>query len=125
MARYQNLNDYDYHDEILNAVADSAVNHNPSKSKKKRLIRKVLEEYNIDIAYNDHVILTIFVCKGDFKGTHACLELGGDPAQIMDDEFINEMKYVNIIRMDGLFRSFGCVCEWSCDLDSLHIDSDD
>ena len=92
------------------------------KNQKKEMINDLLQKYSIDMSFDDHIILVTFVYLNDYIGTRACIELGGNPQLIMDNDSICKMDELQKIRMDGLFRSFGYECEWvDCDIEDLDI----
>jgi hypothetical protein len=120
MSRYDVKNLHKDHNEIFEYVIKLSES---KKKNKKKLIRKLLSKYHIDISYNYHIILATFVSMEDFIGARKCIELGGDPHCIMDDDCVCEMDSAQKIRMDGLFRSFGYECKWKdFNIDSLRID---
>lgn len=87
---------------------------NSTKTRKKKSLSRILEKYGIDVSYGSHMILSTLVIFDDYIGVRACIELGGNPELIMDNKLIPTMRSVQMIRFDGIFRSFGYNCVWWC-----------
>ena len=89
MPRYDGIGDHAKHGDIVDDFIELS---DSDAGRKKRSIRKLLAKYGIDISYSYHMILVLFVAGDDFIGAKACIELGGNPDLIMDDDLMHTEK---------------------------------
>ena len=115
------------HNKIVDYAMKLADNNNITKKDKKDL-EKILKKYDIDVNYDNSIMLAI-VCsyeKANYKAVRYLLELGADPNLIMDhDNIVYDMIENGLLaktRLDGIFRSFGYECLWVSNGDTDFID---
>ena len=85
-------------------------------------VNKFLEKYNIDINYDDGLLLGI-VCENgselelDYHNIKLLLDLGADPTLLSKhDDGLYYCRFsisrLNYVRLDTIFKMYGYVCDW-------------
>jgi hypothetical protein len=98
-----------------NEIVDRFINlFDPEKDNiiKKLTITTILTLYGIKISYNKNLILSLAVSLKHYRGVRICLLLGASPHDILDSDTVMELDIIDKLRVDGIFRSYGYICEW-------------
>lgn len=119
-------------DPLHNQLMELAKSNKCKRSIKNK-IRKILNKYQIDINYDGDLILCLMVSMVNFCGISACLELGANPNEPINESrlFLNNQTISpsDQLRIDGIFKSFqfncSCVDNWNnvLKLDGVDIDN--
>lgn len=90
----------------------------------KKIINTFLKKYDIDINYNDSLILCNACYIGDdetdpnYHNIKILMDMGANPLPLVDDDIIGTTIHpINRIRLDAIFKMYGYNCDW-CKYDS-------
>jgi len=94
-------------------------NEYSKKKPKIKEVKAIIEKYNIDINYDDSLLLVIACAVGpNFKLCRILLDMGCDPYLIADHKsLVYDTHITDQIRLDGLFRSYDFELKWQGTLD--------
>src|ERR1044071_4674915 len=83
----------------------------------QKQIEKILKKYNIDINYDNSLLLSL-VCDGggddpNFNNIKLVMDMGADPRLLEYHDIITcEQNKMHYIRLDGIFKLYGYKCKW-------------
>ncbi len=118
------------HNELINEILDT-------KILTKTFVSRILDKYDIDINYNNSMILLLVLpCQEPdivaYQNVNLLLSMGADPNLIMDDDILCfETSFYIKIYLDAIFQSYGYKCLWEgsttgsiIDIEKILIDLD-
>jgi len=107
------------HNKILGEVIKIC-----DKKISEKIINTFLKKYDIDINYDNSLILKSACYPGDdeddpnYHNIKILLDMGANPLPLVDDDIIgSEIHPINRIRLDAIFKMYGYNCDW-CKYDS-------
>ena len=107
-----------------NKIVDDFINL-CNKNLTEKIISKCLSKYNIDINYDNSMLLNFAsTSMGDstedpnYSNIKLLLEMGADPKLMVREDIIScETHPINQIRLDAIFKLYGHICKWDHDID--------